>query len=253
MSTQVKTLLAELGFKPNEIKVYLGLTALGEAPASKVAKKIDLPRTTVISILEKLEQENFLTAHRYRGTTHYWVESPQTLAQIFENKTKIAGELKNLLTDLYHAEADFPFAKVYDSKSAIRGFIEKTLAKLPLKTTIYTIDRPGTGNYEKIFSNDIGKTLIQLKNKRQVTTKTLVQNGTLKEINPDKLKNQNIIIREMPIAVDFQASLWIIGDTLVLFSGQPPFIIESHHRIITASLKSVFDYLWKISEKPHEI
>lgn len=249
MSAQIKTLLSELGFKPNEIKVYLGLTALGEAPASKIAKKIDLPRTTVISILEKLEQESFLTAHRYRGTTYYWVESPQALMQIFENKTKIAGELKNLLADLYHTEADFPFAKVYDSKSSIRGFIEKTLANLPLKTIIHTIDKPGAGNYEKIFSNDIGKTLIQLKNKRQVTTRTLIPHGALADINPEKLTSQNIIIREMPSAINFQASLWIIGDTVVLFSGQPPFIVSSHHKIITASLKSVFDYLWKISEK----
>jgi len=59
MPVQLKKVLKELGFKDNEIKVYLALTELGEAPASKVAKKAGLPRTTTIDNLEHLENENF--------------------------------------------------------------------------------------------------------------------------------------------------------------------------------------------------
>ena len=51
--------LKELGFNDNEANVYVALTRLGEANATNIAKKSDLPRTTVISILQKLEKEKW--------------------------------------------------------------------------------------------------------------------------------------------------------------------------------------------------
>jgi sugar-specific transcriptional regulator TrmB len=252
MIKQIKTALKNLGYKPNEINVYVGLTQLGESPASKIAKKIDLPRTTVISILDKLEADNLLSTHKYKGTTSYWVESPKILHQKFANKMKIAEELDTLLTDLYHSEADFPYAKIYDSKSGIRNFIEKTLIELPKKTIIQTIDAAGSGNYEKIFSNDVGKTLIELKNKKQITTHTLIPHGQLEAINKEKIEKQNIVLKEMPDNINFQASMWIINDMLVLFSGKYPFIVAIKHKIITHSMKSVYDFLWELSQKKED-
>jgi sugar-specific transcriptional regulator TrmB len=247
MEKEIKSTLTELGFKSNEVKVYLALTKLGESPASRVAKKADLPRTTVISILEKLASDGMLSTHKYKGAFYYWIESPKTLQQLFENKIKIAVGLGDLLSNLYHTEANFPHADIYDSKKSVRNFIERTLIDIPKKSIILTIDSAGSGNYEKIFSNDVGKTLIDLKNKKQLTTKTLVPNGQLKKINQEKITNQNIIIRELPAGLDFQASLWIIEDRLVLFSGTPPFIVSISNKIITESLKNVFNYLWNIS------
>ncbi len=248
MLEKINTSLKELGFKPNEIKVYIALTQLGESPASKVAKKVDLPRTTVISILEKLSNDNFLSTHKYKGTTFYWIESPKTLKQILENKIKIADDLDELLSDLYHTEADFPFAQIYDSKSSIKSFIEKTIAGLPKKSTIYTIDHPGEGNYKKIFSDDIGWTLVELKNKKQVSTNTLVPYDHLDKINPKKISSQNITVKELPPEINFEASMWLIKDTLVLFSGKYPFVVAIKHKIITQSMKTVYDFLWKVSK-----
>jgi len=247
MITPAKNLLAELGYKPNEIKVYLALTELGESPASKVAKKIDLPRTTAISLLDKLAADNLLSTHKYRGKTFYWIESPKVLKQILENKIKIADELDGILADLYRVEADFPSAQIYDSKSAIKNFIEKTLISLPKKSTIYTIDTPGAGNYEKIFSYDFGKTMNLLKQKKDISTRTLIPFDTYNLITADKIKTQDIILRELPKEIQFSASMWILPDTLVLFSGKYPFIIAVRHKLIKNSLQSVFDFLWKIS------
>ena len=90
MSKEIKNNLKELGFKDNEITVYIALTQLGESTAAKIAKKSDLPRTTAISILENLKKENYITAHKYRGSTYYWIESPKILVNILENKINIA-------------------------------------------------------------------------------------------------------------------------------------------------------------------
>ncbi len=122
--------LKALGLKRSEIKVYISLTQLGEATASQIAKKADMPRTTAISILNKLEEENFLTVNKYKGTSYYWIESPKIIGELFENKVEIAKDLNKLLTDLYRSESRFPSARVYDTKSGIKQFIERMLSSV---------------------------------------------------------------------------------------------------------------------------
>ena len=87
-----------------------------------------------------------------------------------------------------------------------------------------------------------------MKNKNKIFTKTLVPYNTKKTIDPHKIIDRNIELRESPPTIDFKSSLWIIDDTLVLFSGKYPFIVAVNHKIITLSIKSFFDYFWEIAK-----
>lgn len=247
-TNKIKKHLRELNFSDNEIKVYIALTKLGEAHASIIAKKTDLPRTTVISILQKLNKTNYISIQRYRGRNTYWIESPNLIKQTFEQKVAIADELNTLLTDLYRSESDFPFAQIYDTKSAITSFVEELILKTKPGTVIYTIDNPNSGNYRKILSEKNFYHMLNMKVKNNITTKTLIPHNTLKTIDPQKITDRNIQIKEMPQDIEFEASFWIIDNTLVLFSGKYPFIVALHHKIITHSFQSIFNYLWSVSK-----
>jgi sugar-specific transcriptional regulator TrmB len=247
MVKQIKNYLQELGFTTNEIKVYIALTKMGEAKAVEIAKKIELPRTTVISLLNKLSNENYLTTNKYRGTTYYWIESPKTISATLESKMAIANQLNSLLTGLYRTEAHFPAAQVYDSKTSIKQFIVKTLSNLPKKSVYFTIDSPGAANYAKIYSDHVRKILYQQKKKKGIITQTLIPYGSFKQILPFKLKEQLIQIRELPQGVEFTSSLWLIEDKIIHFSGNPPFLVVLKHEKIVQSLKSLYDFLWETS------
>ena len=250
MLPKIKSHLRELGFSSSEVRVYIALTQLGESVASHVAKKAGLPRTTAISILQKLRDQKYISTHSYHGTTYYWVESPKMIEKAFLNRAEIAHDLNGLLSDLYRAEADFPHAEVYDTQSSIKSFIEKTLIGLERHSVISTIDTPGAGNYTKIYSEDFGKTLLGLKKRNGIQTRTLIPAGYFESIHPEKLRLQTIEIREMPENVaGFHASVWIIDDALVLFSGAYPFIVVVRHRIISESFRSIYDFLWSISSR----
>lgn len=249
MIIEIKKSLKELGFHENEIKIYIALTQLGEAPAAQVAKKAGLPRTTAISILNKLAEDNYLTQHRYRGVTYYWVESPQAIASSLETKMKIAQDLNSLLTDLYRSETHFPHAEVYDTKNGIRNFIEKLLAGLPKKSVIHTIDTPSAGNYSRIYSERIGSSMLGKKEARSILTKTLVPHGGIASIHPEKLAGQKIELRELPQEIDFKASLWLVQGQLIHFSGNPPFIVAIKHPLIVKSMEALYYYFWDASRK----
>lgn len=252
MTNQIKKDLEELGLSHNETQVYLALTQLGESTAAHIAKKANLPRTTTISILEKLEQNGYLTLHRFKGANYYWIEPPKTLQDILRNKLSLAENLDKLLKDLYRSEAHFPFANVYDTKNGIKNFIERKLTSLERKSFIYTIDTPHIGNYDKVLSADFNHLLLSSKKAKDIVTYTLVPAGSYKVIDSKKLKAQSIIIRELPEGLDFSASVWFLDKSLILFSGTPPFIVEIRHEAIVESLKSLYDFLWRISSPANE-
>ncbi|MEK7584458.1 MAG: helix-turn-helix domain-containing protein [Patescibacteria group bacterium] len=241
--------LHELEFSPNEVRVYVALTELGEALASKIAKKANLPRTTVISILNNFAERGFVSAHRYRGASYYWVESPKTVRDIFANKVLIAEQLDSLLGGLYRSEAHFPSAEVYDSRKSVKNFIEKTLVGLKKNSVIRTIDAPQMGNYSKVLSDEYQRVLIGLKRKRGVATRTLVPYGTLRAISPRKMREQDIQVRELPERLAFTASLWLINDMAVLFSGKPPFAVAVRHDLIVESLSNLFEHFWRTAAR----
>lgn len=249
MKAKIRKSLRDLGFSENEIQVYMSLTQLGESTAAKIAKKSGLPRTTVIGILEKLKHEGHLSSFRYKHSTYFWIESPKTIQNVFLNRAKIAEGLNEFLSEMYRSEADFPGAQIFDTKAGIKSFIEKTMINLEKKSVVLTIDTPSAGHYTKIFSDDFYNDLLSLKKKNNVATRTLVPFGSFSSIDPHKLKIQSISIREMPPEINFKASLWIIKDTTVFFSGRYPFVVVIKHKLITESIKTIFEYLWSVSQK----
>lgn len=248
MLKEIKQALKSLEFSDNEIAIYIALTQLGESPVVKIAKKAGLPRTTAASILQELGRSGYVSSHVHRGKTWYWIESPNTIERIFENRIVIARELKGLLSDFYRSEADFPEAKIFDTKIAIKAFIEKTMVTMKDGTLILTLDTPGAANYTKIYSENFDAALRNVKRKKKILTHTLIPHGSGADIDPKKIVAQAITLREMPVGVQgFQASFWIIDDLFVQFSGRYPFIVAVRHSLIAESMRGLFQYLWSVS------
>jgi HTH-type transcriptional regulator, sugar sensing transcriptional regulator len=248
MLPQIKKTLKNLGFKESEIKVYVALTELGEAVASEIAKRAGLARTTTISILNKLDEKGYLTTHKFRGKIYYWIESPQVIEEVFQNKAKLAGNLNGFLSSLYKEGGNFPFGKIYDTKEGVKKFTENILLKAKKKSIIYTIDTPQEGNYKKVFSEDLEKIFFAVKKKRQLFTKTLVPNKSFADIARHKIVEQDIELREMPAGLNYEASFWIVGEVICFFSGNPPFLAVINHGAIKNGLKSIYDFLWSVSQ-----
>jgi len=241
---EIKKNLKDLGLNKNEAETYLALTNLGEAKATVVALKAGLSRTTVISILERLEKEGLVSSNKYKGSIYWWIESPTVLQEKYENKINIAKGMVNILSDLYRSEHSFPGTKVYDTRVGIQNFTERMLASLKKGSTIFTIDSPHLGNYQKVFSEEYNKIFIDIKNKKSIFTKTLVPYGSNSLIAQEKLEKQNIEIKEMPEGISFESSIWLIDDVVVFFASQPPYLVAIKNPAIYLGLKSIFDFLW---------
>lgn len=89
---QNQKVIERLGYSPSEAKVYLATLALGEAHISDISEKVNIPRSTVQVIVERLHKDglmNFYVMHRYK----YWTaEKPEYLLEKIKEREQLIVE-----------------------------------------------------------------------------------------------------------------------------------------------------------------
>ena len=86
-----------LGLNEIDVKVYLALLKLGEASASEIAKKAEVPRASIYDILERLIKEG-LVSHIVKDFKKYFsAADPKTIVESLEYKKK---KIKDILPEL---------------------------------------------------------------------------------------------------------------------------------------------------------
>lgn len=93
------------GLTPREAKIYLMLLKLGEAPASAVANRCNLPRLSVYSVLERLVHLNLVTSYESRRTRVYHAAPPEAFLKTYDQEisslqAKKTNFTKNFLPQL---------------------------------------------------------------------------------------------------------------------------------------------------------
>lgn len=94
---QTQKVVEQLGYTPNEAKVYIAALGLGECHISDLAHKLKLPPSSVQVIVDKLHKNglmNFYVKNRYK----YWVaENPERLlAQLEQREAAVRGAMPAL-------------------------------------------------------------------------------------------------------------------------------------------------------------
>ncbi len=78
----MEELLKKLEWKDKEIRCYLALLELGEQAASVLAKKLSMPKATVLFVLHRLHEKDFLNM-RKKGSTEYFYADPKKLQKSY--------------------------------------------------------------------------------------------------------------------------------------------------------------------------
>lgn len=90
---QIQRIIEQLGYKPNEAKVYLAALALGECHVTDIAARVRLPRSSVQAIIDKLHEDglmNFYVQRRYK----YWVaENPERLLSNLKKREEMLSSV----------------------------------------------------------------------------------------------------------------------------------------------------------------
>lgn len=135
----IQTILKKLDLTEKEIEVYLELLKIGLSRASVIAYKIGEPRTTVQSILLKLEEKGLVTKFLDKNTYIFSPIHPNKLVNLADEKKRQKNkEFLNLINDLeeiqpalmqiFHSDMSVPKVQVFRGEDALRKVLFDTLS-----------------------------------------------------------------------------------------------------------------------------
>ncbi|MEI7621745.1 MAG: helix-turn-helix domain-containing protein [Candidatus Moraniibacteriota bacterium] len=243
--------LKTLGLTEDEAKTYFACLLLGETTLAPLARKAEMPRSTVYLVLEQLTKKGLLSVIKKGKRNFYAVSSPGKIREIaFERKQKAEEELD--LADAVSREVakmmlggTRPQVQYFYGRQGLRAIYEDLLSSG--ETADYYIG--STKAQMEAVGEKFFKDWIHRRVKAGIFSYAVRDR---KEEMPERIHAQSRkMLREVRIAPkEFRSPLClaVYGKRVALIASKTEkigFIIESQDFAVT--VKSLFDVLWAVS------
>lgn len=217
--------LEAYGLDEKEAKVYLAGLELGSATVLELARRSDLPRTTLYPILEKLKQCGVFREGKNKFSTVYFAEAPnQLLEKMKERETELASRMPEL--------------ELLQGTSCMDPGVKE-----------YRLITSGVGLLDYVKEPYLVNRVIEERKKRGIRSRQLIRGGKIAKKIIEKDLEELRESRLLPDGVDIPA-------TVIIFADQVAFITTRRENtmIILASgdvattYRTLFDLVWKNAE-----
>lgn len=252
---EILQLLKNLGLTDNEPDVYLTLIKMpGAQPASIIAQKLKMNRTTTYKILINLSKVGLVTKTMRHGITCFLAEKADKQIEnlFFEKKEKLNKvnqqliDMLPVIKNLQKYELLTPKVRFYEGIEGVKRVYEDTLIA---KETIYAFENvePMMPDLKDYIFNDY----IPRRAENNIFVKVITpENKDHKSVRKDDKK----FLREtrffsqdiLPIEIEIN----IYGGKTALFSykNEEMFAVIIESQAIANSMRSIFDFCWKFSK-----
>ncbi|MDD4290583.1 MAG: helix-turn-helix domain-containing protein, partial [Patescibacteria group bacterium] len=85
--------LKELGFTPNEIRIYESLLKIGETPVGGIINDLKIHRQIVYNALDTLEKRSMVTKTMKNRVYHFKITDPEIIVENIQKQELIAKRL----------------------------------------------------------------------------------------------------------------------------------------------------------------
>jgi predicted DNA-binding transcriptional regulator len=133
MKAKISKQLEELGMTTRISRVYLFLLQEGISGATKIARKLERPKSSVLDDLKWLAKQGFVSRHKKKNT-YIFSADPNLLKSAFARKRKEiermegrAGLLATELQTMYQVPSKKPQIEYLEGKSGVRAAFDDIL------------------------------------------------------------------------------------------------------------------------------
>lgn len=252
---KIKQVLTELGLADSEADIYLQLIrSAGIHPASVIAQRLKMNRTTVYKTLLKLARMGLVTKTMKHGIICFFAEDPDKNIDTLLSKRKTQ---LNFVTDLFlesipeiqslqKEDLYTPKVRYYEGIEGVKRVYEDTLVE---NEAIYAIENVGEMDYEvqDYLWNDYVPRRTERGIFAYVITPRNKDNEDFRSKDAQFSRETRFIEKDrFPIQIEMN----IYGKKIAFFSYKPNemfgVIIESTS--IANSMKAIFNLCWGLAE-----
>ncbi len=132
--------LNQVGFKTNEVAIYLAALETGLTSPPELANKTGLPRTTINLILKHLVERGFIGKTLIKKRVHYLAEPPDKILGHLKELLKYGEEILPELEARYNQSEHKPRIVFYEGVNAVQKVYDDTLATKPTEILEWNTD-----------------------------------------------------------------------------------------------------------------
>lgn len=238
----LSSFLHSLGLDEKSQKTYFALLKLEDAPASVVAKRASLPRTTAYHHLESLVELGLATKYRQNGITRFSAENADRLKNVIENKLAM---LERYLPELRSISSSERLLQLHLFKGTL-GIQQIKRGEAACREKIVR----SVGSYRDLKRVAGGRiTFTDKRVEKKIFSKCLRPRND--ELLKEWIATQQRDLREvrlLPESITLSGMIYIYDDQVAIVTPEEDglgFVITS--KTFSESLKNIFDALWAIS------
>lgn len=207
--------LKELGFSPNEARIYEALLELGEASVSDIASHTNIHRRNAYDAIKRLVAKGFATPVIGEQEGHYVPVEPDKLLETLEEKK---GKLQKILPDfqgLFEHKKTPESVYIYKGMEGFKNILRDILR---LKQACYTIAAKGLWTNPR--SNPLVESFVKESRKKKIEFCFLFDATVKNLIRPEWLKKDNVSYRVLPEKYSTPTAIDIYGDRVVIYVSE---------------------------------
>ena len=248
--------LKSLNLNDKEAKLYIELLKIGSQPASVLARKMDLPRSSAQFIAETLVKKSLATKHTAKKITYYQAEKPthlprileaqkaQYISELEEKQQKIAKALPAIM-DIQQHEVRRPQVSFFEGEAGLKMVYEDALFckdKEGIRSLVNFEDR---SNHLPKYFDDYYKR----RKENKIKMHAIYPNT---KFGQERHANDKEDYRESRL-VDTKKYKWIpeiqfYDDKVSIASGSEKIGVIIESKEISEAMKVLFDLAWKSGE-----
>ena len=239
--------LRDLGLNDQETAIYTALFRAGGLPASELAKKVDLRRTTVYAFLKNMSQKGFVSIFVQSGRQLYVAERPQNVAGYFEKKYQNFIDTIPYFESMEKTQTQTTGLRFIDTLDELKRFYAGILREYHRRSYIVMSNGETWKNLDQEYFRQFRKD----RNRAGITTQILLTADCrgIAQTNPSPLRE----IKFLPEQYQFKSSIDIFDDqVLIVGPEQSSLAVVIAVPTMVDIFKSTFTMLWNATPKSKE-
>ncbi len=244
-----KTNLEDIGFSMNKTKVYEALLSLGTAPASVIAQKSGIVRSTVYQLLKELIHEGLAESVNEK-VKKFTAAHPHALMNMIEGKRLVVERMLPGLLGIFAAPKFKPRMRFYEGIEGKKKVFEDILALN--NDVVYTFSpiHEVLTLFGSVYSRHFTEKRVKNKIRRHALRPNTAMQGKASEwefySSDEKLMRE---IRLLPPTIKCDTLIQIYANKISVVAAHEDyaFIVESAE--LAGLMKQIFLFLWNSKNK----
>jgi HTH-type transcriptional regulator, sugar sensing transcriptional regulator len=236
---KIESVLENLGFSPNEIKVYLALNDHGSSKAGKVSKIAKIDRSSCYNTLKSLIEKGLVSYVSIGQIKWFQSAGPNKLLQYIKEQEE---DIKEILPDLdarHKATKTSGQVRLYKGLKGVRTILQDIISSGAKENLLFGSESQLEEHmpvYQKQFVR-------QLKEKKMSVREIVREDRDNKTSNPKQTRYVSKKVKSPVVTNIYEDKI-----ALIIWTDEPEGIIIEN-KAAAKAYQSYFEFMWKHAKK----